>query len=1069
MKQLIFILLFLSLFRESVFPSTYYSQGSLPPESLSSWNSNRNGGGIFPMNFSSGDVFIIQPGHLMTTVLAWSVSGTGSGVWVENEGTLIADFPVTLAKASTFHIDDGGTYIHNNTGVPSSTIFNGAEFFSANSTFWIKNWAGNLYAIPYGVAWGNLIIDVPTLSGSWNQVGNVFNVNGNLDIRQTGGGENEFRLCSRSAQTYNFNFKQITVSGGILVIEKGGSSGSPSMNTMVTGDVLITGGKLDLGTHGTSTLSFGGNLTITGTGKMVHSGATSRMIFSATGIQQTLFSPEAINTSLIIADINAGSVVQMNSDWVMNHLSTLNIYGTLNMNGFLLRPRAVNVGGTLNFNGGVLDQIGTAAIITGGPSLGNSGTINCDGVINMSATSFSSLLIQPGGTVNLNNGIVNMNHDGSTCFVDTGGTLFCGNGKVSSINTTESTFILNPGGILGIGSPEGISMTGLTGNIQVGGQRNFHFDADYCYYSTVPQFTGDGLPATVKNLTIDNAAGVSLNNDIEISGKLKLLSGHIIPNSKNVAFGSSGVLEYNGNYSSTSDVEFPVLNGPGSLVVSGAVLSGLVLHDDRILFSDLTIGQGEKFIIPEGVCLTVQGETTLGGSECLMIRSGGSFIDNGTPLLGSGSAVVERSVVSGGWHYISSPVTSAVSGIFSGDYLKAYVEGTNGFGPSITSVTEPLLPVMGYALWPSSDHTICFTGGKTNTGEQEAAVFRSFTGQASGDGYDGWNLVGNPYPSAIDLDQVTDLWENVEETAYFWDPSSGNGNYTAYPMKSGVGTHSSAVPSLQGFFVYCNAVATPPDAGTGIVRFINNSRIHSQEPFLKNGKNTRETLYLQATGDSGNHTDHMIIHFEPTATSGYDAGFDAYKLWGLREAPQLYALTEKDQKQVSINLLPFDRANICVPVCFHAGFPGTYSISADGLASFRNEVAIILEDLKLYRTIDLRQNPEYLFSFDENDVPERFLLWFKDQNLEVEDNKPHCPFNVWYHNGEIVIRSISNDLVVEDVFLFDLTGRRLEHFSPGNDRVIKVKADNAGGLFLVKVITNKGVFSKLIYSQRYGY
>lgn len=1066
MKQLLYFLFALFLFPESVLPALYYSQGSFPPEVLSSWNSIRTGGGQTPLNFSSGDLFIIQSDHTMTTLSNWSISGTGSCLWIETGGMLIADFPVTLAKATTFQIDDGATCIHNNTGAPSSTIFNGTESFNANSTFWIKNWAGNLYAIPYGISWGNLIIDVPTLGGSWNQVGNVFSVNGTLDIRQTGGGDNEFRLCSRSALTYNFNFNRISVSGGILAIEKGGTAGLPSMNTVVTGDLLITGGKLDLGAHGTSTLSFGGNLTISGTGKMIQSGATSRMVFSATGAQQVVLSPDGINTSLIITDINSGSVVEMNSDWVMNHLSTLNIYGTLNMNGFLLRPRAVNVGGILNFNGGALDQIGTAAIITGGPSLGNTGIINCDGVMKLSATSFSSVLIQPGGTINLDNGVIQMNHDGAACFVDTGGALFCGSGKVVSINQSVSTFILNPGGILGIGSPEGIELNGMTGNIQVGGQRNFHYDADYCYHSTVSQLTGNGLPATVKNLTIDNESGVTLTNDVEISGKLMLLTGNILSNSRTISYGPSGTLEYNGiSYSSTSDVEFPLMIGPGSLVVTRAAISGLVLHDDRILLSDLSIGQDAKFIVPEGVCLTVQGETTLSGNDCLVIRSGGSFIDNGAFMPGSGTAMVERSVVSGGWHYISPPVENAVSGIFTGDYLKQYIEGTAGFGPAISSTTMSLIPVTGYALWPTSDHTIFFTGGKTNTGEQEAVVFRSFTGQPTGDGYDGWNLVGNPYPSAIDLDQVTGLWENVEETAYFWDSSLGSGNYTTYPLKSGLGTHSQFVPPAQAFFVYCNAPAATSVPGTGMVRFNNSSRVHSTEPFLKDANYFTETVSLKVTGTSMPYSDELIIRFDPLSTTGYDPGYDAYKLWGMQEAPQLYSLTEQDQKKISVNLLPFNRENICIPVCFRAGVTGSYTLSFEGLETFREEVTIFLEDQKLQKKTDLKQNPEYVFSSDVNDVPERFLIWFNNPRLGITQEEQAFPFGLWYHNGEVVIRQDSDDFFVEAVFLYDLTGRKLKHSASGNGRIVTIKTDYKGGWFLVKVISNMGVFSKLIYSQ----
>ena len=440
-----------------MFGTTFYSQGSCAPEVIASWNESRAGGGNTPLNFTSGDVFVVQGGHSMTTGANWSISGTGSVLWIENGGILTATFPVTLAKATTFKIDDGGTFIHNNTGAPSSTIFNGTESFSANSTFWIKNWIGNLYVIPSGITWGNLIIDVPALSGSWNQVGNVATVKGILDIRQTGGSENEFRLCSRSNSSCTLNLANIHVSGGILSIQGGGTTGAPDIHTIVIGDILVTGGKFDLGTNGYSNISLSGNLTISDQGIVMNSGAASKIIFSKTGTQSVNLTTDAMSSTLINVDIIAGCTVEMNSCWVMSSLSTMNVYGTLNTNNYTLKPRALNVGGVLNLGNGVLDQIGTAAIIIGGPSLGYSGTINCQGIINMAPSSFASFLIQPGGVLNLDSGTVNMNHTMATFFIDTGGTLNCGSGRVASINSTLSTFILNPGGTLVTGSPDGIT------------------------------------------------------------------------------------------------------------------------------------------------------------------------------------------------------------------------------------------------------------------------------------------------------------------------------------------------------------------------------------------------------------------------------------------------------------------------------------------------------------------------------------------------------------------------------------------------------------------------------------
>ena len=1044
--------------------TTYYSQGSVAPELFVSWNDCRTGGGNSPLNFTSGDFFIVQNGHSMTDGANWSISGAGSKLWIEDGGVLTSNFPITLAKATTFQIDNGGTFIHNNTGAPSSTIFNGTEYFCPNSTFWIKNWIGNLYVIPFGITWGNLIIDIPSLNGSWNQVGNVATVNGTLDIRQTGGNENEFRLCSRTGMTYTFNIANINVSGGILNIQGGGTTGLPCMYTIVSGDINLSGGKIDLGTNGISTISVGGNLTVSGSGIMINSSATAKIIFNNTGAQSVCLNADAMSTNLISVDINVGSTINMNSIWAMSPLATINIYGSLNTNSYTFKARAINVGGILNLGTGILEQVGTAAIIVGGPSLGNTGTINCNGVINMAPSSFASFLIQPGGVVNLNAGIINMNHTMASFFIDTGGTLNCGTGKVASINSTLSTFILNPGGTLTIGSHEGISLSETTGNIQVGGSRNFHFGANYGYTGMIPQVTGNGLPTTVNDLTINNESGVSLTNDVLVNNTLLLIAGAIVPGGKILSYSENGNLEYNGTfYSTTADVEFPSMNGPAFLTINNCAPSGIALHANRILTGSLTIADTKQFVIPAGISLTVNGSVTLNGSDCLEIMSDGSFIDSGMQSAGSGTAIVDRYITANAWHYISSPVQEACTAIFLGDYIKPYAEGTLGFGPYIVSPSVMLKPMQGYAVWPTMNHTIVFSGGKLNTGNLEADVSRTYTGQTGNNEYDGWNLVGNPYPCSIDLDLLHETWDNVEETAYFWDQSlSASGNYSVYPAKTGFGTHSQYAPAMQGFFVRCNAFASHETPGFGIIRFNIASKVHSSEIFLKKNKQVSNAIFIKVTGSANPFYDELVVHFDSNTTTGYDPGYDANKLWGLKEAPQIYTVIGNNVN-LTVNALPFDSANVVVPMGFKTEISGNYEMTIDSIGTFGKEVSIILEDLKLQISQDLKSAPNYRFYYEQTDLPERFLLHFNNHKLGVKAVEKYRSLKIYSSGSDIFICNFSEKPVNGTIFLYDLVGRELVHSSLKAEQINRINTGWRRGCYLIKVVSNLGIFTRSVY------
>lgn len=102
-----------------------------------------------------------------------------------------------------------------------------------------------------------------------------------------------------------------------------------------------------------------------------------------------------------------------------------------------------------------------------------------------------------------------------------------------SVLDGEADFTLEAGGKLMTAHPAGIALTGATGAIQVTGKRNFSTQADYTYTGAVPQITGNGLPAMVRRLIIENKsgtltnAGVTLSNAIAITGELILNNGFL--------------------------------------------------------------------------------------------------------------------------------------------------------------------------------------------------------------------------------------------------------------------------------------------------------------------------------------------------------------------------------------------------------------------------------------------------------------------------------------------------------------------------------------------------------------
>ena len=94
-----------------------------------------------------------------------------------------------------------------------------------------------------------------------------------------------------------------------------------------------------------------------------------------------------------------------------------------------------------------------------------------------------------------------------------------------------SAFILGANATLKVGNTGGISnvqTTNTTVAINFGGSYTYPTTANYEYIGTVAQVTGVGLPATVKSLTINNSAGVTLTSAVAVTTNLALTNTAVL-------------------------------------------------------------------------------------------------------------------------------------------------------------------------------------------------------------------------------------------------------------------------------------------------------------------------------------------------------------------------------------------------------------------------------------------------------------------------------------------------------------------------------------------------------------
>jgi autotransporter-associated beta strand protein len=671
------------------------------------------------------------------------------------------------------------------------------------------------------------------------------------------------------------------------------------------------------------------------------------------------------------------------------------------------------------------------------------------------------------------------------CFTDNNSLTLTINGDLNIISgllnfsnygTTTNTFILNIGGSYiqtgGIFTPNLNASSTLSINF-TGSDKVFAHSGGTLTNDQINWTLNSGSAYTLDdNIPVASGRNFIVNSSLDCDGKLihgsgsfTLSSGATLKTS-NIA-GINGSVTVSGTKTINAGTNY-IFNG-SSLQVTGDLLpaivnnftvnnaAGLKLSNITLTITGtLTINNGTFLTLESGKQLTVIGTTILTGPECLILKSDAtgtaSFIDH--EITGSGTIKIERFLSPDAWHYISSPVTNATAGIFLGDYLMTSdPSASDGWSPWILDSSTPLVIMRGYACWKPSRNSAseAFTGS-LNSGDQTFVVNNN-----NGSGtFEGWHLVGNPFCSAVDLTAGIG-WGTFECTAYFWNQSdttsisyNGDGNYEVYPALGGWGTHDKYAPATQGFFLH------NPEGNTSFT-IPASARVHSNTTFLKTVKPVINGLLISVINDINNSTDKISIHFDPNATSEYDPGYDAHKLWGSSEAPQLY--TRIGKINVTCNSLPFDKKNMVIPMGFNCGLNGHYRLEAGSIETFSSNIAISLEDLKLRTTHDLRLNPSYSFTYNTQDDANRFILHFDDATFGENDLKSVQPVQIYSFENCIYIKSQDGILSEGKVFVYDLIGKELFCSILINKSLNKIIPNLKEGYYLVQVITSDGIYN----------
>lgn len=348
------------------------------------------------------------------------------------------------------------------------------------------------------------------------------------------------------------------------------------------------------------------------------------------------------------------------------------------------------------------------------------------------------------------------------------------------------------------------------------------------------------------------------------------------------------------------------------------------------------------------------------------------------------------------------------------------------------------------------------------------------------DAFTNQNLLGNPYPSAIDIKKLyTTNINALEGTFYFWTHdspvSSENSGPDAYNFTNndyatattnGIlfnqvngGTAGTTAPEFiasgQGFFADVEWGFVPEP-----IIFNNEMRVTGpNNQFRRPTTNSElDRAWFNLTNSSGVYRQ-ILIGFFDEATDNYDNGIDGKRLESGSINIDFYSLLN-DTKLAINGLANFENEKV-VPLGINTPLQGSFDISLDNIEGELMNTEIYLKDNLTNILHDLKQAP-YHFSISEVGVfNNRFELVFIKSALSINEFISSNDLIITNENETNIRIKTNNNSIVSKLKIYDILGKLIIDSKPNKSNfLIKTNVDKGTILFINTILIDGQVLSK---------
>lgn len=332
----------------------------------------------------------------------------------------------------------------------------------------------------------------------------------------------------------------------------------------------------------------------------------------------------------------------------------------------------------------------------------------------------------------------------------------------------------------------------------------------------------------------------------------------------------------------------------------------------------------------------------------------------------------------------------------------------------------------------------------------------------------GFNLVGNPYPSVISADVFIGAnTSNIDGTLYFWrrkNDASGLGDtgsfYATYTEFGGIGSDSSDDPNGfiqvgQGFLIkalssellFDSTMKVPDEFTNQFFRTTNTSSIE------------KHRVWINLTNENGVFSK-MLMGYAEGASNEKDRMDGRY----INDSGvALTSLLDNLEYSIQAKALPFSVED-SFPLSFKVVTAGVFTIAVDHVDGlFGGGQLVYLEDTFTTIVHDLSTSP-YTFTAEAGDYKSRFVVRFSNQTMSLNENLNADAVVVFTKDNAININT--GTIQMQSLVVFDVQGRKLfsqEELHTAEFTIQTLAKRNQVILLQIKDVNNNVVTKKVVF------